>query len=162
MANWEVQENYSADDKLNFEFSNIEKFIINRGAQVSWEKSYLCTCRSETGVPKTDCPICHGLGFAFLEPIETSIALQSMARGVKNGEQGVSFSGTALATTTAEDSPKIGFRDRLSFNDRPIPESLLIKVTPQDVTHGINLRYSVLKVNNVIYGYEPVKSLSVD
>jgi len=160
MADWEVQENYSADDKLNFEFSNIQKFIINRGAHVSWERSYLCTCRSETGLPKSDCPICHGLGFAFLPPKETSIALQSMARGTKNGEVGLSFSGTALATTTAEDSPYIGFRDRLSFNDRPIPESMLVKVTQRDVTHGIDMRYDVIDIKNVIYGYDPVITLN--
>ena len=162
MANWDVQENYDANSKLNFEFSNIQKFMIRRGAQVNWERSYLCTCRSETGLPKSDCPICHGLGFAFLPAKKTSIALQSMARGTKNGEIGVSFSGVALATTTAEDSPFIGFRDRLSFNDRPIPESILIKVTQRDVTHGINLRYDVINITNAIYGDNPVVTLKPD
>lgn len=161
MADFDEQPNYEASPKINFDNRNIQQFIIRRGAHVDWEKSYLCTCRNESGVPRTDCPICHGLGFSFLPPVKTQVMLQSMGRGVKNLETGMSFSGTAMGTTTETESTKIGYRDRLAFDDRLIPESLLFFVTPQDVTHGIDLKYDVVNVDNIVWGYNPTNSLPV-
>lgn len=162
MANYDVQQSYSADSKENFDINEMQRFVIRRGAKVYWEKSYICTCRSETGYPLSDCPICHGTGFAFLPAIETQIMLQSMGRGITNVSEGLSMTGTALGTTTLEDSNKIGFRDRITFADKIIPESLMIKIIPKHVTHGIYLRYHVEEITSAIIGYPNPKFLDVD
>lgn len=152
MVDFNLEPNYRADPKIKFDTRNINQFMIRRGAHVQWEKSYLCTCRTSTGSPNTDCKICGGTGFAFLPPVDTQIALQSMGRGTKNPETGLSYSGTALGTTEADDAIKIGYRDRISFNDRFIPESLMFKVGAKDVTHGLDLRYDVVSVDYLVSG----------
>lgn len=161
MANYDVQENYSADSKENFDIDEMQRFIIRRGAKVYWEKSYICTCRSESGYPLADCPICHGTGFSFLPPIETQVMLQSMGRGIANTPEGLSMTGTALGTTTLEESNRIGFRDRITFSDKLIPESIMIKVTPKHITHGIYLRYHVEEITSAILGYPNPANLDV-
>lgn len=153
MANYDVQANYSADSKENFDIDEMERFVIRRGAAVYWEKSYICTCRSDSGYPDMDCPICHGTGFSFLKPVETQVMLQSMGRGITNTAEGLSMTGTALGTTTLEDSNRIGFRDRITFSDKLIPESIMIKVTSKHVTHGIFLKYHVSTITTAILGY---------
>lgn len=145
-----LQHNYKADAKLNFDKSNIDQMVIRRGAHVRWEKSYLCTCRTSTGRAKTDCPYCFGTGFTFLPQENTSMMLQSMAKGFKNTQEGLSMSGTALGTTTADDATKISVRDRITFDDMEIAESVLVFVTDKHVRNGLNLRYEIKKINTVL------------
>lgn len=159
MTDFNLEPNYRADPKIKFDTRNINQFMIRRGAHVKWEKSFLCTCRASTGSPQTDCEICGGSGFAFMPPVDTQMALQSMGRGTKNPETGLSYSGTALGTTTADDAIHISYRDRISFNDRFIPESLMFKVSAKDVTHGLDLRYEVVSIDYIVYGN---KSTSLD
>lgn len=166
MVDFNLQDSYQANGKLNFDISGMEQFSIRRGAHVSWEKSFLCPCRQSSGIPDSNCPFCHGMGFSFLPPKDTQISLQSMGRNTQNTQAGVSFSGTALGTTTMDDAPEIGFRDRISFRDSPIAESLLVKVSPKDVTHGIFLKYDILSIDYIVAGPKldvvPVNSLKFE
>jgi len=162
MVNYDTQPSYDADIKENFDIDEMQKMIIRRGAKVLWEKSYICTCRLSSGYPATDCPICHGTGFSFMEPQESQMMLQSMSRSIQNTENGVSIPGTAMGTTTTSDSNLIGFRDRITFSDRVIPESLMIKVTNKNVTNGIFLKYSIVKLETAVIGYPKQEFLDVD
>lgn len=149
--NYDVQPNYNADNKVNFRNDALQQFVIDRGAPFQWERSYLCTCRSETGSAKIDCPICGGTGIAYLKPIEVVGMIQSMTAGSRSTETGIANPGTSLFTTTEEDD--ISFRDRLTFPKRLVPISIMVKVTSKSLVHGINLRYKVEKVTNAVYGY---------
>lgn len=147
-----LQKEYKADSKLNFDKNNIDQFVIRRGAHVKWEKSFLCTCRTSTGRVKTDCPYCFGTGFTFLTPVNTSMMLQSMARGFKNTEEGYAMSGTALGTTTSDDASNVAVRDRISFENMDISESVLVLVTENHIRNGLNLRYNIKNVSTVTIG----------
>lgn len=154
MANYDVQTNYDADNKVNFRNDALQQFVIDRGAPFEWEPSYLCTCRSETGSAKIDCPICGGTGIAYLPKIDVTAMIQSMAAGSKSTQTGIVNPGTSLLTTSEEDH--ISFRDRVTFNDRTIPVSVMFKIDRNSLVHGIRLRYLVKEITHAVYGYPNV------
>lgn len=147
MANYDDKATYNPANKSKFTESKPEEFVIDHGAPVVWEKSYLCACRTETGQPDPNCAYCGGTGIAFRDPKETQVMLQAMDRSISNQETGLVLAGTAIGTTLQED--RVGFRDRIKFDDQSIPTSLLLKVTQADVTHGVSLRYDVESVDFV-------------
>lgn len=151
MAIYDIQENYNADTKMNFNRNDLQKFIIDRGAIFNWEKSYLCTCRAETGSANINCKICGGTGIAYLPGKEVVAMIQSMSAGAKSTQTGINNPGTSLLTTSEEDP--ITFRDRITFTDRLISTSLMVKVTNSMLTHGLNLRYKVSEITHAVYGY---------
>ncbi len=151
MAIYDIQENYDADSKVNFRNDALQKFVIDRGAPFEWERSYLCTCRSETGSPKIDCPICGGTGIAYLPKVDVSAMIQSMSAGSKSTQTGIVNPGTSLLTTSEEDD--ISFRDRMTFTSRLVPVSIMFKVTNKSLVHGLNLRYRVSKIVHAVYGF---------
>lgn len=147
MANYEQQPTYNPENKAKFTENKPEQFVIDHGAPVNWEKSYLCACRSETGQPDPNCTFCGGTGIAFMEGKNTQLMLQSMDRSTGNTDIGLTMPGTAIGTTLQEDF--MSFRDRISFDDQDIPVSILVRVKAHDVTHGVNLRYDVKSVDFV-------------
>lgn len=165
MAIYDIQPAYDADSKVNFRNDALQKFVIDRAAPFEWESSYLCTCRSETGSPKIDCPICGGTGIAYLPKSDIVAMIQSMSAGSKSTQTGIVNPGTSLLTTSEEDN--ISFRDRLTFTSRLIPVSIMIKVTNKSLVHGLNLRYRVSEITHAVYGFPNTvvvdpKSLSID
>ena len=135
------------EGRVMFSPSNIDKFVRSHGANITWEKAILSPDRSEDGQPRIG-SLDGSTGILYIKPKVTRALLQSMSRGALNTAIGVSTAGTALLTTDRQD--KMGIRDRVSFSDQSIPEKILVKVNPKDVTSGINLRYNVKEVEEAI------------
>lgn len=133
------------NNRLEFEVDRQRQFIYDRGIEVLWEQSYICTCLSTmTKSPQINCPICHGRGIAYLPAEKKIVTLQSQDREVSNTDLGLLESGTATATTMPN-SP-ISFRDRISVPKVSIRQSMLIKVTPKRVEEGFRLPYDVNRI----------------
>lgn len=148
MANYDTAPNRSPHSKRVFTINKIDNHIVDHGYAMEWEKSYLCPCRNaDTDNPRQDCPVCLGAGFAFLPPVPIQGLLQSMADGYGNSKIGVIATGNAILTTTRTDL--VTYRDRLVVVDSNVQQSVMVKVTPRDVTHGISLRYDVIKITGV-------------
>lgn len=148
MANYDKLPNHSVENKIKYSDGSWEEFVINHGASIIWEKSYLCPCVAKNGVPQIDCPICGGLGYAFLPGKETQANLQATSRNVRQSLVGMNTTGTTVATTLEEDF--IGIRDRITFSDQDIPVSIAVTVTDSTVQHGKSLRYIVKSVDYAV------------
>lgn len=135
------------EGRVMFNPSYIDKFIRGHGANIVWEKAILSPDRSDDGQPRIG-SLDGSTGILYIKPKVTKALLQSMSRGALNTAIGVSTAGTALLTTDRQD--KMGIRDRISFSDQSIPEKLLVRVNPKDVTSGINLKYNVKEVEEAI------------
>lgn len=135
------------EGRIMFSPDKIDKFIRSHGANITWEKAILSPDRSEDGQPRIG-SLDGSTGILYIKPKVTKALLQSMSRGALNTAIGVSTAGTALLTTDRQD--KMGIRDRVSFSDQSIPEKILVRVNPKDVTSGINLRYNVKEVEEAI------------
>lgn len=131
--------------KMELDVMAMIKLIEDRGLQVLWEKSYLCTCRNPmTGAPDSSCPICRGRGIAYLPAHKVTLAVQSQDKSVKNTDLGLYDSGAAIATTLPES--EITFRDRLTLPDVEVQQSMIFDVTKRRVEKGMWLSYDVKKI----------------
>lgn len=147
MSMYDTQKNYDASSKVKFTNDNLEKFIIDHGAVIEWEKSFICPCRTTTGSPQQNCPVCHGTGMGFEKPVETQMMIQSTVRGMANSDIGLSMPGTSMGTVMEED--EVSFRDRITFSDMSIPASIMFKITTNHITHGLDLKYNVHSIESI-------------
>ena len=145
MAGYDLQPGYQPSNSRGFNLDTMEKFNIDHGSAVKWEHAFSCPCISETGQPRQDCPICHGIGYAFMNPQQTTLLLQEMGDARSSSSLGIKVPGTAIATSTRSD--QLNFRDRITCFDQTIPVSLLINLSESDVTNGVYLRYHVKSVD---------------
>ena len=135
--------------RLEFDMSRAEQFHDDRGIKITWEKSYLCTCRNKVShAPDSSCPICKGKGIAYLPKEETTMIIQSQEKGVINSDMGLYDSGTAIGTTRKETN--ITFRDRISIPEVHIGQSLLFDVTKRRIEKGMWLSYQVESIEYAV------------
>ena len=139
----------SFSTRLEFDTDHIRSFSENRGIEVLWEKSYLCTCRNRmTGAPNASCPICHGRGIAYLPAKRDTMIIQSQEKGLTNGDLGLYDSGTAIGTSRTDSL--MTFRDRISIPDVSIGHSLIFDVTQRRIDKGMWLSYDVKELTYAV------------
>ena len=161
----EDQSTASQNGRVAFTIKNIDQFVRSHGASVLWESAILSPDRTEDGQPRQTSK--DGTGLIYMKPKQTYALLQAMDRKSMNSLVGMTTVGTALLTTKRSD--KIAVRDRITFDDQSIPEKLLLKVSPKDVTSGISLRYKVKSVEDALlpkedgtFDYVNPESLNID
>ena len=160
----EDQSTSSQNGRVKFTTKNIDQFIRSHGASVLWESAVLSPNRTEDGQPRQTEG--SGNGLIYLKPKTTYALLQAMDRKAMNSLVGMTTVGTALLTTKRSD--KMAVRDRITFDDQSIPEKILLKVNPKDVTSGINLRYNVKEVETALvptingFDYTDPNNLNID
>lgn len=109
--NTEYARNLGRIDLVPEEF---EKFIHQRGTDVIWEKSILCSCiDQDRGQPDYNCPACKSKGYYYFDPKEIRVAVTTIQGTKDQTPIGLLDLGTCLVTAKADD--RIGFRDRLTF-----------------------------------------------
>lgn len=136
--------NLGNNTNVEFDISQIFDLINKTGYHAKWERCFLCTCvNSSTGIPKSDCPICHGSGIAYLPATDLSITIQSQGKGVKYQDIGLMDSGSALGTVQV--NQYVSFRDRISIPDQMLVQSYLFNMDDNRMKYGMRIPYSVAK-----------------
>ena len=141
--------------------SNIISIIERFGLPSIWEKSIPCPCINPvTNAPRSDCPLCHGRGLIFSNPVQLQIAYQSNDKGPYNGPNGMFDLGTTIATPQTTDSGienGISFRDRLTVTNMSLSQSLMFNLTSKRITNGVYVPY---KLSNGIEGIDRAITLN--
>ncbi len=109
--------------RVDFWPSAFDKFILEHGYEVIWEKAISCPCnkstQSTTDAGDLDCRLCNGKHFIWVNPTKILCAMQSMTRDFDLKEDGIYQIGDYKVTTHS--SNKIGFYDRLTFLETSAP-----------------------------------------
>lgn len=112
--------------RVDFKETEFDRAIEQHGAEVTWEKSMLCSCYEEhSGQPDFTCPACKGLGYLYFDP-EVIRVVSSGLNGSKD-QLPIGLLEVGSATMTARAKHRIGFRDRVVFNDCLTPYSQFLK-----------------------------------
>lgn len=137
-------------------FQSIQKLaeLIERtGLPVKWERSFVCPCMSSGGHPKTDCPICHGLGTGFREPLYLQMAIQADNRSLYQGAAGNQDTGILKGTPQITENGienGIAPRDRISVDGLTLTQNYYFNVTQKRVDKGMYIPYYVKKIIYIV------------
>jgi len=139
------QPSYRTTPRLEFDVTQINNLISDRGLKTLWEKSFLCPCRTRmTKSPDPSCPICHGRGIGYIPAQEETLIIQNQDRDVSSKDLGLVESGTAIATTEPESI--VTFRDRITLPEVKISQSMLFDINQYRLEHGHFLPYDVKEI----------------
>lgn len=110
------------DQSINADFnlSEVESTVRNKGYDCIWEKAYLCPCKSRESDHLNTCKNCGGTGWVFANPtktkmIITSIQLDAKLKEAALREWGMMDLGTVKVTALNED--KLTYMDRITILD---------------------------------------------
>ena len=130
-----------------FEADRFEAIIFQKGYDVILEQAVACPCKGKTGSPKTSCQNCLGLGWVFLNPVETKAIISSINSQTKYKPWSPELTGTV--SVTVRDSERFSFMDKVTFSGKT---SILSEVKPV-ITSGDNVfifaSYKVQKINGI-------------
>lgn len=132
---------------MRLNMPTMDNAIRAHGYPVELESAMFSPNRSSNGVPVIN-DTNGGNGLIFLPPITTEFLLFSHNSQFTGTTIGDTIKGTVRATTTRNDI--VAIRDRVTLPDSKVVSNLVIKINKKDVTHGIDLRYKVVKVLNLV------------
>lgn len=134
--------------RVDFWQPAFDKFILEHGYDVIWEQALSCPCnkstQSTTDAGDLDCPLCKNKHYIWLSPKQIRCAMQSMTRDSELKEDGIYQAGAYKVTTHS--SNKIGFYDRLTFQDTSAPLSETIQKGPANGTDSLRFPASAINL----------------
>jgi len=107
--------NLKGEPKVDFKKNSFESLIWNQGYRVLHEKTLPCPCKTEGGENLINCKNCGGVGWIFINPVETKMVLHSMNLNTQFKEWSEEKVGTVTVSCMEKD--KIAFMDRLTLLD---------------------------------------------
>lgn len=112
------------DNKL-FRKNDFDSLIWLKGYSVIIEQAIACPCRGKSGSALPTCQNCLGLGWVFVNPVETKALITSINVNTKFKEWSPELTGTVQITVRDED--RLSFFDKVTFKTRT---SILSEVKP--------------------------------
>lgn len=133
--------------RVDFKDEEFERAIHQRGARIIWEKSMFCSCINEhSGQPAFDCIGCNGKGYVYFGAEQIRGVVSGLTGDKSQIPIGLMDVGSCLLTAKASD--KIGFRDRLTFDDFRVPYSQVLTYDSTD-SDGVKLKYECEEIISV-------------
>ncbi len=87
--------------------------VHQRGQDVIWESSLRCPCKLDGRGNMPTCINCGGVGYLFINPVKTRMAIQSINLSTKTKEWSMEKTGTAAITT--RNSELLGDMDKITL-----------------------------------------------
>lgn len=102
--------------RVDFKVDNFDLIIHQKGANVTWQKSALCSCiNTKTGQSDYNCPACKGKGYIYFDDTKIRAVVSGITGDKSQIPIGLLDVGTSYLTTKSTDL--VGFRDRIIFED---------------------------------------------
>lgn len=135
----QIQKSYPIGQSIpsDFDLSDFEATIRDKGIDVILEKAHLCPCKSEESTHRNICQNCRGSGWIFVNPTKTKMLIQSIQLDGKLKEAALREWGLVDMGTvkiTALNSDKLSYMDKIIISDATSESSeLLFPVLTQDL-----------------------------
>jgi hypothetical protein len=135
--------------RADFNRSDFETLIAQKGRKVTLEKSLQCPCKGKSTNQQSNCRNCGGTGWVFINPTETRLVLQGM--NITPNYKAWSEEITGDLKVTASDTEELTFMDRITVEDgRAIfTEVLFFKV--RDVNTFAFTCYNIKEIKYIGY-----------
>lgn len=138
----------------DFDKSDFDSAIANKGNVVIFEKAYLCACKSKESDHRNTCKNCGGVGWIFANPtrcemIITGIALDNKLKEGALREWGMLDMGAVKVTSYNED--KLSFMDRITITDATAEHNQIVypTLTDDEAQLFAYTKYDIVSIDNI-------------
>lgn len=136
--------NLIGQPRIEFNKNNFDATIWNKGYPVIHYDAIECPCKGSTA-PKVDCQNCLGLGWVFINPIETRAIMTAINVNTQYKYWSPEMKGTAALTT--RDIERMSFMDKIVLKDKYSVMSEVKRVRDTGTQKFIFASYPVVNVN---------------
>lgn len=138
----------------DFDKSDFDSAIANKGNTVIFEKAYLCACKSKESDHSNMCHNCGGVGWIFANPtrcemIITGIALDNKLKEGALREWGMLDMGAVKVTSYNED--KLSYMDKVTITDATAEHNQIVYLVLDDDNDQLfaYTKYDIVGVDNI-------------
>lgn len=132
------------DNKL-FRKNDFDAVIFQKGYSIILEQAVACPCRGRSGESRPNCQNCMGIGWIFMNPLQTKAILTSINYNTKYKEWSPELTGTI--SVTLRDIEKISFFDKITLVDGMSTISEVKPLVQLTEDRFIFCSYKVEKIN---------------
>lgn len=135
--------NTSGGGRVDFRKSDYDRAIQEKGYRVIYRKAVQCPCKSKGSGNQSTCKNCGGVGWLWINPIETKMLLQSMNTNPKYQEYGEALMGTV--NITSRDVDKLAKMDEITLmeGEAESTEVLFLYYNSTDNVYYTNTVYPI-------------------
>lgn len=111
--------------RTSFVKNNFDSLLWNMGYDIIYYHAVECPCKREGSVNLVDCQNCLGLGWVFINPLQTKAIITSINKNTEYKYWSPEFKGTVAATL--RDIERLAYMDKLVLKDKT---SILSEIRP--------------------------------
>jgi len=130
-----------------FRQEDFEGTIWMKGYDIIKEHAIECPCRGTSGSPKTTCNNCLGIGWFFINPIQTKAIISSINKQTKYQQWSPELAGTV--NISVRNSERFSFMDKITFVTRTSIFSEVCKILSNGAQKFVFCSYKVNSIRNI-------------
>jgi hypothetical protein len=136
-----------APPRADFERSDFERIISQKGADILFEKALMCPCKSKSTNSQSNCKNCGGSGWLFVNPKETRMLVSGLS--IVNDVKPWSEEERGTIVISASDTEELAFMDRLTLING---EAIYQEVLHFKRDGGEVFAYTAYPIKKLLYG----------
>lgn len=141
--------------------NDFDALIFNKGYSVVISRAIECPCKGKSGAPLTTCHNCLGLGWFFVDSVETKAIITSINKDTKFKYWSPELAGTISVTVRNEE--KFSFMDKIVFKSRTTSLSEVRPVLQTGSKKFAFLSYRAESINSVyLFNTETTKLIKLN
>lgn len=153
-------ENLTNSPQPEFDRDLFNESLWHKGYNVWVEKAIECPCRTEGRNDNlSDCQNCGGLGWVYIDPLETKGIITGINKGTKYREWSEEIIGDMMLTL--RDVDNAGFMDRITFLNETniLSEVKRLRTSTSTLENFIYLAYDIESIEDVYVFQSSTQSL---
>lgn len=101
--------------RVDFKKDSFDALVWQKGLYVNWEKAIACPCKKEGSSPRPDCRNCRGIGWIFVDIVDTRMVVQNI--NIDTKVKSWSLENLGRVSITALSTNPLSFMDRITIRD---------------------------------------------
>ena len=110
--------NLAQQPAIEFRGKDFNAAVWLKGYRVFIEKAVRCPCEGKIKNALSSCTNCHGVGFFFINPLETRALTTSINRDTKYKEWSLELIGNISISVRDDLTENLSFYDKITFKDK--------------------------------------------
>ena len=110
--------NLAQQPTIEFRKKDFDAAVWLKGYRVFVEKAVRCPCEGQVKNALSSCTNCHGVGYFFINPIETRALMTSINRDTRFKEWSLELMGNLSISLRDDGIENLSFYDKITFFEK--------------------------------------------